>query len=463
MSGRRATRYALLAAAAGACATYHAKPLDRVSVDRALRSPDLAQVRVDARALQHPIIPPVALDERDGLGADEAAVLAVLVNPSLRAARDQRGLAAAQVIQAGVLPNPQLSLDAAAPTGGNTTGAINSFGVGATWEISSLVTRGARVTAARRHREAVELDIAWQEWQVAQAAKLALYERVAIAAESKLAVEVEGRLDDNLHTVQQGADRGLVSELAVAAAAAAATQAHGRVLELAKEAEAQRLTLNRLLGLASDVQVAPDASIALPTRIDLLPADQLFDGLEDRRLDLIALRRNYESQDAEVRAAILGQFPRIGIGITHARDNTDLVTTGVGISIDLPIFDRNQGRIAQAYAERQSLFDEYVDRVFEARAEVAALTAESRALGDQIASGLAAEPELQRLVDAYRVATSAGQADVLSYYTAWNNLAQQQITVLALQARLAEVRIGLELATGRFRVEASSPAAGATP
>jgi cobalt-zinc-cadmium efflux system outer membrane protein len=59
-------------------------------------------------------------------------------------------------------------------------------------------------------------------------------------------------------------------------------------------------------------------------------------------------------------------------------------------------------------------------------------------------------PNLQRLVDAYKQALDGGNADVLSYYVAWNNLAQKRLGVLRLQQQLADTRVALELAAGRY-------------
>ncbi len=45
-----------------------------------------------------------------------------------------------------------------------------------------------------------------------------------------------------------------------------------------------------------------------------------------------------------------------------------------------------------------------------------------------------AEPGLQQLVDTYRQAVAQGQADVLSYYTAWNDLTAKRLEVLVPEA-----------------------------
>ncbi len=73
---------------------------------------------------------------------------------------------------------------------------------------------------------------------------------------------------------------------------------------------------------------------------------------------------------------------------------------------------------------------------------------------------LEAEPGLQRLVDTYRQAVAQGQADVLSYYTAWNDLTAKRLEVLSLKQQLAQTRAALEIAAGVFDLSAiTHPAA----
>src|SRR5439155_363291 len=74
----------------------------------------------------------------------------------------------------------------------------------------------------------------------------------------------------------------------------------------------------------------------LPARLDPPPAADLLDSLDDRRLDLLALKRGYESQDATLRAAILAQFPKLTLGVNRAQDTSDVRTIGVGATLELP-------------------------------------------------------------------------------------------------------------------------------
>ncbi|PYL24758.1 MAG: hypothetical protein DMF44_04155, partial [Verrucomicrobia bacterium] len=75
-------------------------------------------LRVPVSRILGPEIPSQIVDLRQGIGPDEAATIALYSNPALRAIRDRRGLAAAQLIQAGILPNPVVSYARDFVTGG---------------------------------------------------------------------------------------------------------------------------------------------------------------------------------------------------------------------------------------------------------------------------------------------------------------------------------------------------------
>ena len=214
--------------------------------------------------------------------------------------------------------------------------------------------------------------------------------------------------------------------------------------------EKERLAFNRVLGFAPEADLRPETDLACPyTR--LLPSrDEVLEGLEAQRLDLLALRKGYESQEASVRAAVRAQFPKVSLGLGHAHDTSNIGSMGVGLTIALPVFDRNQGQIAIEKATREQLFDDYVSRVFEARAEVASLLADIQAVKRQIAAAENSLPALQNLAAAYERASQEGNVDIISYYDARNAAAVRQLDVLKLKETLAELGVGLELATGRY-------------
>ncbi len=443
------------------CATYRPLPLDSASVAQQLRPPSTTSIQIAAQTIKHPLLAPLAYDDRDGLSPDEAAILSVIANPMLRALRDQRGVAAAQLLQTGILPNPQLSWSLDVPTGGNTLGTVNAFGLGLGWEITAVIARGARIDAARAHAVAVDLDIAWQEWQIAQAAKLQVLRVVSIETQVTVAHETENELYDNLTAVTQAVDRGDKTIIDLAAAEAAFQQARLTRLALEQEQQKQRLALNEVLGLPAEVPVYLQPNIVLPLWPTFPSRQEMTEGVENRRLDLLALKRGYDSQEATLRANILAQFPKITLGFVQARDTGNVGTSGSAITIDLPVFDRNQGHIAVEHATRQQLFDEYSARLFTARADVARAVAEIQSLTQQISAAEAALPKLQRLVQIYQAVVLERNADILSYYAARNTLATQRLDLLKFQQSRAETGIALEIAAGRYFT--SSPPFSSAP
>jgi outer membrane protein TolC len=295
----------------------------------------------------------------------------------------------------------------------------------------------------------VDLSIAWQEWQIAQAARIAVYDVVSLEAQLTLAREIDEREAQNLSIIRDAVNRHEKTMIDLTAAQDASLDAHATVLAQERDLEHERLTLNKALGLAPDARVRLEPNITLPDHLNALPAARILSGLEGRRLDLLALKSGYESQEQTLRAAVLEQFPKINIGFNRQRDDTDVQSLGFAMTVDLPIFDRNQGTIAVETATRQKLFDEYVQRVFEARFDVYSAADDLNAISRQIAAEQAAIPS-QQFIDSYRDALDHGNIDVLSYYAAIGSRAQKLLEVLKLKQQLMDNQIALELAAGEY-------------
>ena len=409
-----------------------------------------APVRIPAARFEHLPPGPLSLDPRTGIGPDEAATIALYSNPALRGIRDRRGLAVAQLIQARILPNVVVSYARDYVTGGNTAGAVTAYNFSAGWEVSALVPFLPKQTAARKNLGSVDLDIAWQEWQMAENARTAVYRVIALDAQVARAREGNRGLQESTDAVRQAVDAHEKTVLDLAAVESASQDSRATMLALEQDFERQRLGLNKILGVESQMKVHLRDGLTLPTHLDLPDEHDLLYNIESRRLDLLGLQQGYESQDAIVRAAILAQFPKMSVAFVRAKDNTNVQSSGFNVAVDVPIFDRNQGVIATERATRQRLLDEYNQRVFEARSDIAVAIADIRALDRQIAAGQEALPVLERLVDSAQKAREQGNADVLSYYTARNNLLQKRIQLIKLQEQLLEANTALEIASGRY-------------
>jgi len=130
-----------------------------------------------------------------------------------------------------------------------------------------------------------------------------------------------------------------------------------------------RHSFNLLLGLDPQVTVAI-SSLSPATHLDPATMNARLDQLPRVRPDLLALKAGYESQEARVRAAILAQFPSLGIGVNRASDTDNVDTIGLSVSLTLPLFSGNRGNIAIERATREQLQEEYRARLAQTRVDV---------------------------------------------------------------------------------------------
>ena len=437
-------------ALASGCAPYQSKPLTKQGVEQSLAAPDQSAVNVAVDSLRHPIVKPMPIDLSRGLTPDQAGVLAVVISPALRAERDRRAESAAQLLQAGILPNPTLTAGPEFPYSNGAADSFTGYSFGLDWEVTALLTRDAKVRAARAQNASVDLDIAWKEWQAAEAAKTGAFDVIALDAALRSARDTDQRQAANLDLMRRAVEQHQKTLLDLSAAEAASQDAHATVLSAEHDLQHQISALNRAIGLEPASNIAVRRDLLLPSHLEPPPAEHLLDGLADRRLDLVALERGYESQDEMYRAAILAQFPKLNFGATVARDTSDVHTIGLGISLDIPVFDRNQGSIANERATRQRLFDEYCDRLFEARWDIVSAIQDIRSTNAQIADAEAALPRDQKFVDVYREALEKGNTDMMSYQAAETSLIAKQLAIVKLKQQLIDNWITLEIAAGEY-------------
>lgn len=407
-------------------------------------------LRVPVTRLSGTNLHAVPVDLSAGIGPDDAAIIVTYLSPALRVARDRHGSAIAQLVEAGILPNPQISYSHDYVTGGNTLETTDGYNFAGTWEISLLIPLFAKRTAARANLRSVDLDVAWTEWQLAESARTAVYRVVGLRTQLASAREAESELTESADTLQRAVEAHEKTLLDFGAAKAAQQDAIVTSLGLEQEAEKQLLILKKTIGVPSEVKLRLRSGIGLPSQLDLPNERSLVDGLEKRRLDLVALQEGYRSQDAIVRAAILAGFPKLTVGGAKASDTTNVHTEGFLFTVDVPIFNRNQGVIAAERATRQRLRDEFAQRVFDARSDIAIALADIRSLNKQIAAAEEALPIFERLVKTAEAALRERNTDVLAYYNARSGLLQRRIQLAKLKEQLLEARTALEIASGSF-------------
>jgi len=366
-------------------------------------------------------------------------------NPELRAARAQHGVAVAQLLQAGLLPNPGASASRGYLVSGG--GFTTAWTAALSLDVKSLLTLAPKREAAEAGAQAVDAGLLWQEWQTLAKARLIYVDLVEGARLQTVQDETLHLLDDVLARTQKSIAAGSSDLAAAAPLLVASADARTAANDTQRGQLARRQQLAALLGLPPDTRLALPAALALATPSEADVRAQTTD-LAQRRPDLLALQLGYRAQEATLRAAVLAQFPTLSLGIAASQDNSAVRNRGPQIGFDLPIFDRNQGGIAISTATRRQLHDEYAVRLATARQDIEALLAERRVALDQrdaLAPNLGAARQMAANA---RKAWSDGNLDTRAYTDFATTALAREAAMITLEQNLAEQQIALATLLG---------------
>lgn len=387
-------------------------------------------------------VPPGAVNLSDGLSMTEVAVIAASLNPDLRAVRMKRNVARAEAFSAGLLPDPQLNASIDHPTS-SAPGFVNAFTAGATFDLRSLFTRPSETRAAAEKAKSVDKDILWQEWQVIQQARN-LYATKYFTAERLRLLDKLAILDKEHEKHSQKALAAGDATLEQASAdLAALMDAQGQLRAKQRDALQTDRDLDALLGLAPGVSV-PALRLGNPDLPTDAAVQQALDTVARRRPDLVALQEAYDGQEASLYAAVLKQFPSIMINFNGARDTSNVHTAGLGVTVDLPIFNGSKGEIAVQSATRAQLQAEYQARLDQAHAEITTLWQQTRMIRSQMAELHAQLPQLEAMLEKAQKSYKAGDFPVLNYIALQSGLLSKEMEYLDLRQSLWANRIALD-------------------
>src|SRR5207248_133200 len=143
--------------------------------------------------------------------------------------------------QAGILPNPVVSYARDFVTGGNTVGTTTGYNFTAAWEFSALIPFLPKQTAARKNFRSVDLDVAWQEWQIAMNARMAVYRVLGLNAEVSQALEATEGLQQSTDAMRKAVEAHEKTVLDLAAVESASQESSPTLPSLPQALAQQRL------------------------------------------------------------------------------------------------------------------------------------------------------------------------------------------------------------------------------
>lgn len=275
------------------------------------------------------------------IGIEEALQAAASGNPELAASAREIGIAQGLRDQAGLRRNPTLSWEQEGTESRNRT---TTLGISQPLELGGK--RGARVELAERGQEVAALSLEARRNQLRG-------EVIAVFYSALRAQERERLAQQSVELAQRGV---AAAEGRVRAGKAAPLEANRAQVQLAEvrleqdRARRERADANQslaaLMGLVSPdfASVRNDTGRALPS---LPSSNQLLDRLADSAPMRLAQSRIDEGE-AAVRLAKTQRIPDLDVSLGSQEaieeGNRDRIAV-IGLSLPLPLFDRNQGNI----------------------------------------------------------------------------------------------------------------------
>ena len=344
----------LASIALAGCAHYVPKPLVPEQTLQSLQSRSLT----DAELLNH-IRERLGRSESDAQpalrwGRAELFIAAMDLNPSLAEARAQLEQASASLKTARTIQNPTLSL----ATEYDLSRAAESpwlWGVGTSFLLDTFVGRGLRLNLAQAGVRGAHADFTDAVWAVRRDVRAALL--ATIVAQRRVAL-----LEPD---IGQRSDLARLARARIEAGESARAEGLQADVELARSRaaleEARRVLLDSRAKLAAAIGVADQALAEVSVSWDdlgqLPPAGtNALRELRSRTLlsrpDLERAIADYDVRELELKQQVSAQYLQTSLGPGYTYDHGIRKAT-FNASVSLPIFNRNEGPIAEAVAARE--------------------------------------------------------------------------------------------------------------
>ncbi|HEX4665848.1 MAG TPA: TolC family protein [Chthoniobacterales bacterium] len=320
--------------------------------------PDDAQVGQSVQALL-----------RRKLTAESAVQIALLNNRDLQARFEEIGIAQADLIEAGLLSNPNFAASFRFPDR-PPSGTNIEYSVAQNFLQILMIPLRKRIAAAQL--AATEMRVADEVLKLEAAVKSAFYtaqarrqllDRLRLISETN---ETAAEFSRRLH------DAGNTSDLELANQQGSYEQARLEVAQTELQVRRDRERLNRLLGLWGG-----QTGWAMADHLPELPPNEVpLQNLEARavaqRLDLRARRMELDliGQSLALRTKTRYVPVEIRLGVSSERETEGQRVTGPTLDLELPIFNQGQGEIARLTAEYRQAQRELEALAIEIRSEV---------------------------------------------------------------------------------------------
>jgi outer membrane protein TolC len=285
------------------------------------------------------------------------SLAALYFNPALESARARAAGAEAALVTAGARPDPSLSIAPGIPTPYLLT-------LDFAFPIETAGKRGHRIQVARSLDQAARFDLADSAWTIRSGVRIALVNYL-LACRSLESLRSEEKVrEDQVNILDQIFSAGEIPRQSVDLARVELSKTRLAMAAADSQMRETKAALAAAVGLSVAALQSVDFSwpnLDSPPSAQSLALGEVHRSAVVNRLDLRRSLAQYAAAEAALQLEIARQYPDINIGPGYTYEEKHSFFT-VGFSTTVPLFNRNQGPIAEAEARRNEAAAAFLER-----------------------------------------------------------------------------------------------------
>lgn len=301
------------------------------------------------------------------LSADDAVQVALLNNRGLQATYQELGIAEADLVQASRLTNPHFAY----LNTRNRSDGTSKIEWALTFQIMDLVTIPLRRKIETQRFEQTKMEVSGRMLDVAFETRRAYFRAVGAEELVRYFEEVKIAAEASAELARRMARVGNIPKITEMREQVFYAEAVAQLAQAKLAAVSARERLTRLMGLYGE-----DANFTLPARLPGLP-ERLP---EQKDLEATAIAQRLDIQSAKRQTESVAEFlgltkatrfiNALELGPASTKEDPEPWKRGVEFSLQIPIFDWGDARVAKAEALYMQSVQRLAETAINARSEV---------------------------------------------------------------------------------------------
>jgi len=297
-----------------------------------------------------------AASEENIYSLNELIEIAIKENPQLKAFKAGVDISKGELVQASLYPNPEIEGEGLR---GRALGAENKMGKEYNFTLSQPfewpLKRFYRKKVAEKDVDIASLELEEFKLDLISQVKTVFHEILRLKKELSLSIENLSDLEKVLNSIRVKVESGEAPEFELIKAQVEVLRAEKEVKKSENKIVIAKSKLNSLLGKSLPVSFDVSGELIVPS--ERYEADLLLNIAFKKQPLLLQKESDLQKQEYNISFQKNTRFPDISLKGIFARE-IDKRSFGFGLSLPLPLWDRNQGAIASAYASERKTQNE---------------------------------------------------------------------------------------------------------